>query len=60
MMELENKLNSLDEDYKTLHSSLLQAEIDEDESEIKNLLSKIHLLAKEQAKIKNKLDERRR
>lgn len=55
--DLQSELTSLDEEYKKLHSRLAQAEADGSETEIIILLHKIHLVAKEQAEIKKKLDE---
>jgi len=57
--DLELMLDKFDEDYKILHSSLIEAEADGNETGIIILLHKIHLVAKEQAEIKNKLDEPR-
>ena len=51
------ELKSLDEKYRKLHSSLIKAEAAGDESGKINILSEIQLVAKEQAKIKNGLDE---
>lgn len=59
MFELESELKLLAEEYEKLHSSLIKAEADKNESEIKNLLSKIHSVAQEQAEIKEELDELR-
>ena len=59
LIELKTELATLNWEWKKLHSNLIQAEANHDESRIINLLSKIQSVAKKQAEIKEKLDELR-
>ncbi len=57
--DLQPELKSPDEKYRELHSNLIHAVNNNDESRIVNLLSQIQLVAKEQAERKKQLDEPR-
>jgi hypothetical protein len=50
--DLELRLKKLDEDYENLHSNLIKAEANHDESGIIKFLSMIHSVARQQSKIK--------
>ncbi len=54
--DLELRLNKLDEDYENLHSNLIKAETNHDESGIIKFLSMIHSVARKQSKIKESLN----
>lgn len=49
---LQSELKSLDKEYRELHSNLIKAEANNDQSGIINYLSKIQSTAKKQAEIK--------
>ena len=57
VIDLQPELKSLDEKYRELHSNLIKAKAAGDEREIINILSEIHLVARAQAGVREKLDE---
>ena len=57
LVKLKSELGTLNREWEKLHSKLIKAEANHDESEVINLLSQILAVAKKQSKVKQAIDE---